>query len=84
MSFTHQQLWKGIDTLAQKKDCSLCELSIKAGIDKTTLGKSRRFTKAGRERWLSVETLFKVLKAANVSFLEFALMIEKIEKEQEA
>nr|DAL30957.1 MAG TPA_asm: putative transcriptional regulator [Caudoviricetes sp.] len=79
MNLSYFEIWKGIDALAASKGLSPSALAQKAGLDPTSFNKSKRIGSDGRKRWLSMESLNKVLQATNTSFLEFmALAGEKM------
>ncbi len=71
MSLSYFEIWRGIDRLAQNKGLSPSGLAIKAGLDPTSFNKSKRIGPDGKRRWLSMESLNKVLSATHTSFLEF-------------
>lgn len=74
MTLSYFEIWRGIDNLAAQKGLSPSALAQKAGLDPTSFNKSKREGPDGRQRWLSMETLNKVLAATNTSFLDFMLM----------
>ena len=79
MNLSYFEIWKGIDNLAEKKGLSTSALAQKAGLDPTAFNKSKRIGADGRKRWISMESLNKVLQATSTSFLEFmALAGEEI------
>lgn len=70
----HQEIWAAIDKLAARLDMTPSGLARMAGLDPTSFNRSKR-TGAdadSRPRWLSTESLAKVLTATGVSFAEFA------------
>ncbi len=73
---THQDIWKGIDRLAELHGMSPSGLARKAGLDPTTFNRSKRKTKEGKERWPSTESLAKILQATGSSMAEFVALIE--------
>ncbi len=73
---THQQVWLGIDTLAQKNGLSASGLAKKAGLDPTTFNKSKRTTKLGKPRWPSTESLSKILNATSTTINEFVSLMQ--------
>jgi phage repressor protein C with HTH and peptisase S24 domain len=72
--FTHQDLWNAIEILARKNNMTCSGLARASGLDPTTFNKSKRASKYGQPRWLSMETISKVLTATNTSADEFADM----------
>lgn len=75
--FSHSAVWRAIDRLARQKGWSLPVLAELAGLDKTALNPSKRFSRDGKARWPSLETMAKVLSAAEVSFSGFAALVEE-------
>lgn len=74
---TNQSLWKAIDKLALENNLSCSGLARSAGLDPTTFNRSKRMSKYGQPRWVSIETLAKVLNSTNTSLSEFAKYIEE-------
>jgi phage repressor protein C with HTH and peptisase S24 domain len=72
----HTDIWKGIDTLAERHGLSPSGLARRAGLDPTAFNKSKRITADGSPRWLSTESLAKVLGAVNASLEDFAALAE--------
>ncbi len=73
---THDDIWKGIDRLAELHGMSPSGLARKAGLDPTTFNRSKRKTKEGKARWPSTESLAKILQATGSSMAEFVALIE--------
>jgi phage repressor protein C with HTH and peptisase S24 domain len=74
----HQAIWSAIDKLADRLGTSPSGLARLAGLDATIFNRSKRVSAdtEGRQRWLSTESLSKVLAATGVSFAEFAALAE--------
>ena len=74
----HQEIWAAIDKLAARLGTSPSGLARLAGLDPTSFNRSKRASVEGegRPRWLSTESLAKVLTATGVSFAEFAKLAE--------
>jgi len=72
----HQDIWNGIDALAARHSLSPSGLAKMAGLDPTAFNPSKRFSKDGRPRWPSTESLAAALDAVGTGFDEFALAIE--------
>jgi phage repressor protein C with HTH and peptisase S24 domain len=70
----HQEIWTAIDKLAARFDMTPSGLARMAGLDPTSFNRSKRSGPEtdSRPRWLSTESLAKVLTATGVSFAEFA------------
>ncbi len=76
---THVGMWTAIDRLAARFEMTPSALARFAGLDPTSFNPSKRggaIDAEGRPRWLSMESLAKVLEATGVSVSEFAAMIE--------
>jgi CheY-like chemotaxis protein len=76
--FTSEQIWKAVDALAREHGLSASRLSIMAGLDPTALNKSKRIGSDGRPRWMSTETVAKILSVTNTSFVEFVRMVDEV------
>ena len=74
--YTHQQIWTAIDALAKQRGWSIGRLAVKAGLDATALNPSKRVGLGAKPRWPSTETLCKLLSASDVSFSQFAEMVD--------
>ena len=61
--FTHEEIWKAIDRLAQENGYSSSGLAKKAGLDPTAFNRSKRISADGKPRWPSTESLSKILSA---------------------
>lgn len=72
----HQDIWNGIDALAARHSLSPSGLAKLAGLDPTAFNPSKRFSKDGRPRWPSTESLAAALAAVGTGFDEFALAVE--------
>lgn len=72
----HSDMWKGLDTLAEKHGLSASGLAKKAGLDATAFNKSKRIQPDGSPRWLSTESLVKALDAVGTSLEDFAALAE--------
>ena len=75
MSFTHKQVWRAIDRLAEKHGLTASGLSRRAGLDATAFNVSKRITAAGRRRWPGTETVAKVLDATGETLEAFAALM---------
>ena len=72
----HSDIWKGLDTLAEKHGLSASGLAKKAGLDATAFNKSKRAQPDGSPRWISTESLMKALDAVGASLEDFAALAE--------
>ncbi len=73
----HEDLWNGIDRLAEKFGYSASGLAKHAGLDPTTFNPSKRKQKDGSPRWLSMETLARTLNAVGYTLSDFAALFEE-------
>ncbi len=73
--FSHDQIWAGIDRLALSHGLSPSALARRAGLDPTSLNRSKRFTREGRPRWPSTSSIAKLLHATGVPLEEFAALV---------
>lgn len=71
MNLSYFEIWHGIDRLAEQRGLSPSALAQKAGLDPTAFNKSKRIGPDGRKRWLSMESLNKVLESTQTSFIDF-------------
>lgn len=74
--FTHDQIWQGIDRLANAHGFSPSGLAKKAGLDPTSFNKSKRISPDGKPRWPSTESLSKVLAVTNSTMSDFTSFID--------
>ena len=72
----HQDIWRGVDLLAQKHGLSVSRLAKLAGLDATAFNRSKRISKDGRLRWPSTESLSRALAAVDERFSDFAGLID--------
>jgi phage repressor protein C with HTH and peptisase S24 domain len=71
----HEEIWRGLDTLAAENGLSVSGLARAAGLDATTFNPSKRSMPDGRARWPSTESLSKVLLATGVSLEAFSTLV---------
>ncbi|MEZ5937488.1 MAG: helix-turn-helix transcriptional regulator [Hyphomonadaceae bacterium] len=69
-------IWKAIDRLAERNGLSASGLARRAGLDPTAFNKSKRVNADGSPRWLTTESLSKVLDAVDATFEDFAAITE--------
>jgi phage repressor protein C with HTH and peptisase S24 domain len=75
MAMKHEDIWRGIDTLAAEHGLSASGLVRRAGVDPTTFNRSKRTMPDGRARWPSTESLAKVLDATGVGLEAFTALV---------
>lgn len=69
--YSHADIWRAIDILADKAGYSPSGLAKKAGLDPTTFNKSKRISADGKPRWPSTESIAKILSVTNMTMSEF-------------
>src|SRR2546421_13044902 len=82
--FTSEQLWKAVDGLAQSHGLSASRLSIMAGLDPTALNKSKRIGSDGKPRWMSTETVAKILSVTGTPLGDFVRMVSEVDADAAA
>ena len=60
---THANVWRAIDRIAAMHGMTASGLARKAGLDSTVFNVSKRVSPTGKNRWLSTETVAKMLRA---------------------
>lgn len=73
---THKSIWKAIDALAASHGLSTSGLARRGGLDPTAFNVSKRFSRDGKPRWPSTESLSKVLDATGADIDDFARLID--------
>lgn len=73
--FTHAEIWRGIDRLAEQHGLTASGLARRAGLDPTTFNPSKRITKQGKPRWPSTESLAKILDAMRTPTGQFVRLM---------
>ena len=72
---THSELWGGICNLANSLHISYSRLAKISGLNSTTFNKSKYVFNNGKERWISMCSLSRVLDATGISLAEFATFL---------
>lgn len=72
----HQDIWRGIDGLAERHALTPSGLARLAGLDPTAFNPSKRYGKDGRPRWPSTESVAAALNAVGAGFGEFANLVD--------
>ena len=75
---THEQIWYAIDNFAHNKGFSCAGLARRSGLDPTMFNKSKRFYPSGKPRWISLESIAKVLDFTNVSAQDFFKYVDDV------
>lgn len=73
--FTHEDIWRAIDRLAEDKGFSASGLARQAGLDPTAFNRSKRTSPNGKPRWPSTESLAKILSITSCTTEEFLLIM---------
>ena len=68
----HAALWATVSRIAEINNISCSCLARKCDLDPTTFNPSKRLSKYGQPRWVSTETLYKILRGTNITPMEFA------------
>ena len=68
-------LWNTIDQIAKEKELSLPRLALGAGLDQSTFSHARR-----KRNWMSLRTLTRVLRTYDITFREWARIMEPNDK----
>lgn len=69
--YSHDDIWRSIDRLAQTFGYSPSGLAKKAGLDPTTFNKSKRTSNDGKPRWPSTESIAKILSVTGLTMTDF-------------
>lgn len=78
----HQVIWSVIDEMARRNKMSLCHLALISGLDNTCLAPNKRFTRNGKPRWPSIETVYKILTATHTDVITFVRLIQRIQSQE--
>lgn len=73
----HEHLWVALDKLATQHQLTPSGLARRAGLDPTSFNPSKRFAADGRPRWPSTESLAKVLEVTQMTFMDFASLLQE-------
>jgi phage repressor protein C with HTH and peptisase S24 domain len=74
MRMKHDDVWRGIDTLAAERGLTASGLARAAGLDSTAFNLSKRQS-GGRLRWPSTETLAKIFDIAGIDLGGFSELV---------
>jgi hypothetical protein len=74
----HEHIWRAVDHLAAEKGMSVSALARTAGLDPTIFNRSKRHSaRIGKARWLSTESVAKVLNATGGSLTHFGALADE-------
>ncbi len=80
---THSDIWAAIDKLASEHNMTCSGLARCSGLDSTTFNKSKRWTKEGKPRWPSTQSLAKILASTGSNIEEFAKFLPRNNSDME-
>lgn len=72
----HTALWHTINYIAKLNGKSCSGLAIECGLDSTVFNISKRQSKYGQPRWLSGDTLVKIIATTGMSPVQFAQIFQ--------
>ena len=75
---THADIWLAIDKMASDHRMTCSAMARVSGLSATAFNKSKRETKEGKARWVSMQSLAKVLNAMNQPMGYFAAIVDDI------
>ena len=78
MNEDHLKIWNSIELIANSNGLTVSGLAKKAGLDPTIFNKSKRFHQSGKRRWISMESLSKVLYVMGMDWEEFGRYMKMI------
>src|SRR4051812_622426 len=74
----HQHIWQAVDQVAASNGVSVSALARTAGLDPTTFNRSKRLVgSAGKKRWLSTESIAKILNTTGLSMRGFGGIVDE-------
>jgi phage repressor protein C with HTH and peptisase S24 domain len=73
----HEHIWRAVDHIAAQNGMSASALARAAGLDPTVFNRSkRRSAGVGKARWLSTESVAKILNATGESMAGFGILVD--------
>jgi branched-chain amino acid aminotransferase len=82
--FGHEDVWRAIDTLAERHGLTASGLARRAGLDATSFNLSKRFNPDGKPRWPGTEALAKVLTATGGTLEQFGALVGAADADTDA
>jgi len=80
---THSELWAAICNLADSFNISCSRLARISGLDPTLFNPSKQTLANGRQRWLSMYSIARVMDATGITLAEFATYLPSDTHERE-
>lgn len=71
----HEDIWRGIDRLAESRGLSVSGMARQAGLDPTTFNRSKRVGPDEKRRWPTTESLSKILNATDATLADFVTLM---------
>ena len=72
----HDALWAAIMHLARAQNITCSKMARMCHLDATAFNPSKRYSRHGQPRWISTETLYKILTHTNTTPLQFAEILQ--------
>jgi phage repressor protein C with HTH and peptisase S24 domain len=73
----HEHIWRAVDQIAAKNGLSTSALARAAGLDSTVFNRSKRvIAQFGKARWLSTESVAKLLNATGDTMTQFGKLTD--------
>lgn len=75
---THADIWRAIDKMAADQKMTCSAMARHGGLCATAFNKSKRETKEGKPRWVSMQSIAKVLNSTGRPMGYFAAIVDSI------
>lgn len=69
-------IWKTVNYIAEQHGKTCSGLAVACGLDATAFNKCKRCSRYGQPRWLSSESIAKVLSHTNMTLTQFAQIVD--------
>ena len=73
----HDDVWNAIERFAGEHNMSCSRLARQSGLDATTFNRSKRWSKEGKNRWPSMQSISKILTATGEGIDGFVKFLPK-------
>ncbi len=80
---THKGTWAAVDKIAEIMGMTRSGFAKLCGLDATAFNLSKRWTRYGQPRWLSSQTIAKVITTAGITDDEFCRLCQMAEQEMQ-